>query len=183
MNRRLYFFYLASILLLFSITGCSAKNGKDNLVKTTVQEFDINKYLGQWYEIGRFPHSFEKDLVGVTATYVLKEDGKIEVINQGFLKTLNGELKIAKGKAKLTDEIGKLKVSFFLFFYAEYNILELDGKEYQWALVGSSTPGYLWILSRKPEMPDELYQVILNKAKARGYDISGIYKVPQKEGQ
>jgi lipocalin len=180
MNKKINILYLLSFLLLSSVTGCSTNAGEDRLVKTTVQEFDIKRYLGAWYEIGRYQHSFEKDLVGVTATYTLKEDGKIEVNNQGFFKTLEGELKIAKGKAKLTDEIGKLKVSFFLFFYAEYNILELDGKDYQWALVGSSTPGYLWILSRKPKMPEELYQMLLEKARLRGYDVAKIYRVPQK---
>jgi len=179
MYRILNLFYLVAGLLLLNVTGCNSQNGKEKLIKTTVQTFDIKKYLGKWYEIGRFQHSFEKDLVGVTATYTLKEDGRIEVINQGFFKTLEGELKIAKGKAKLTEETGKLKVAFFLFFYAEYNILELDAEEYQWALVGSSTSRYLWILSREPKMSDELYEEILNKAKTRGYDVTKIYKVPQ----
>ncbi len=180
MNKKINIFYLLSFLLFSSFTGCSTQTGDESLVKTTVQEFDIKRYLGVWYEIGRYQHSFEKDLVGVTATYTLKEGGKIEVINQGYFKTLEGELKIAKGKAKITEEVGKLKVSFFLFFYAEYNILELDGKDYQWALVGSSTPGYLWILSRTPKMPEELYQMILERARLRGYNIAKVYKVPQK---
>jgi len=180
MYKTLNLLFPFTILLLLNVMGCNAQKGKEILVKTTVQTFDIKRYLGEWYEIGRFQHSFEKDLVGVTATYTLKEDGKIEVINQGFYKTLEGELKIAKGKAKLTEVPGKLKVSFFLFFYAEYNILELDTDEYQWALVGSSTPGYLWILSRKPKIPDELYDEILRKAQKRGYDITKVYKVPQK---
>ena len=180
MNKRTNQLYVVCIFLLLSITGCSAQNGKEDLIKTTVQTFDIKKYLGQWYEIGRFQHSFEKDLVGVTATYRLKEDGKIEVINQGYFKTLDGELKIAKGKAKLTDVKGKLKVAFFLFFYAEYNILELDVETYQWALVGSSTSKYLWILSREPKMSDELYDEILKKAQKRGYDVTKVYRVPQK---
>jgi lipocalin len=149
--------------------------------KTTVKEFNVQKYLGTWYEIARYQHSFEKDLVGVTATYTLKENGKIEVLNQGFLKTLEGKLKVAKGKAKLTDQSGKLKVSFFLFFYADYNILELDQEDYQWAMIGSSTPDYFWILSRKPSIPDELYLKILQKAESRGYDLARIYKVPQRK--
>lgn len=149
--------------------------------KTTVKEFNVQKYLGTWYEIARYQHSFEKELVGVTATYTLKENGKIEVLNQGFLKTLEGKLKVAKGKAKLTDQSGKLKVSFFLFFYADYNILELDQEDYQWAMIGSSTPDYFWILSRKPSIPDELYLKILQKAESRGYDIARIYRVPQRK--
>ena len=148
--------------------------------KTTVQSLDIQRYLGTWYEIARFQHSFEKDLVGCTATYTLEGNRKIEVLNQGYYKTLEGKLKVARGKAKMTDHPGKLKVAFFLFFYAEYNVMELDQEGYQWALIGSSTPGYLWILSRKPVIPDELYQDILKKAEKRGYDVTRIFKVPQK---
>ena len=146
---------------------------------STVQKLDIQRYLGLWYEIGRFPHSFEKDMVGVTATYTLKENGSIEVLNQGCIKTLNGKHKSATGKAKLTEQPGKLKVAFFLFFYAAYNVMELDQEGYQWALIGSSSPKYLWILSRTPVISDQLYQEILQKAKDRGYDTTRIYKVPQ----
>ncbi|MEK7718748.1 MAG: lipocalin family protein [Bacteroidota bacterium] len=148
--------------------------------KTTARNLDIQRYLGTWYEIGRYQHSFEKDLVGVTATYTLRENGKIEVLNRGYYKELDGKLKVANGKAKLTNQPGKLRVSFFLFFYADYNVLELDKEGYQWALIGSSTPNYLWILARTPSISDELYLEILKKAKKRGYDLQKIYKVPQK---
>jgi lipocalin len=148
--------------------------------KATIKEFDLKRYLGKWYEIARFPHSFEKDLVGVTANYSLKDNGKIEVLNQGYKKSFNGELKKAYGKAKTTDNPGKLKVSFFLFFYSDYNILELD-PNYQWALIGSSTPDYLWILSRKPHLDDNLYHYIILKAKNRGYDTNKLMLVPQKD--
>jgi len=148
--------------------------------KKTVQELDIQRFLGTWYEIGRYRHSFEKELVGVTATYTLREDGKIGVLNQGYYKELNGKLKVANGKAKLTSLPGKLKVSFFLFFYAEYNVLELDQEGYHWALIGSSTSNYLWIMARTPFVSDELYLEILKKAEKRGYNVKKIYKVPQK---
>jgi len=148
--------------------------------KTTIKEFDLNKYLGTWYEIARFPHSFEKDLIGVTATYSLKENGRIKVLNQGYKKSFQGELKAAYGKAKATGIPGKLKVSFFLFFYADYNILELDSLNYQWALIGSSTPNYLWILSRTPHIDKILYNDLTVRAKARGYDVSKLILVPQR---
>ena len=148
--------------------------------KKTVQELDIQRFLGTWYEIGRYQHSFEKELVGVTATYTLREDGKIGVLNQGYYKELNGKVKVANGKAKLTSQPGKLKVSFFLFFYADYNVLELDQEGYQWALIGSSTPSYLWIMSRTPSISDELYLEIQKKAEKRGYNVEKIYRVPQK---
>jgi lipocalin len=148
--------------------------------KTTNKEFELDKYLGTWYEIARFPHSFEKDLVGVTATYSLGKNGRINVLNQGYKKSFHGEQKSAYGKAKVTNITGKLKVSFFLFFYAEYNILELDSLNYHWALIGSSTPDYLWILSRSPHMEKGLYDELRRKAQERGYVISKLLLVPQK---
>lgn len=180
MKRNMKILVLISAILIFGFSECKTQNNKDMIDKTTVQSLDIQRFLGTWYEIARFQHSFEKDLVGCTATYTLKGNGKIEVLNQGYYKTLDGKLKVARGKAKMTDQPGKLKVAFFLFFYAEYNVMELDLEGYQWALIGSSTPGYLWILSRKPVIPDELYQKILKKAEKRGYDVTRIFKVPQK---
>jgi len=150
--------------------------------KTTVKTLDLKRYLGTWYEIARFPHSFEKNLVGVTATYSLREDGKIRVLNQGYKNTLDGELSKAEGKAKITDPLkpANLKVSFFWIFYAEYNVLELD-ENYQYALIGSSSDKYLWILSRNPQMAPEVYEMLLEKARKRGYNLAKLEKVAQKE--
>jgi lipocalin len=152
------------------------------LDKTTVKSLDLNRYLGTWYEIARFPHSFEKNLVGVTATYSLREDGKIKVLNQGYKNTLDGELSKAEGKAKIPDPLkpANLKVSFFWIFYAEYNVLELD-ENYQYAMIGSSSAKYFWILSRTPQMDDTTYEMLLEKAQKRGYDLSKLEKVPQKK--
>jgi lipocalin len=148
--------------------------------KTTIAEFDLNRYLGKWYEIARFPHSFEKDLIGVTATYTLLDNGRIEVLNQGYKKSFDGEFKKILGKAKTTEVRGKLRVSFFLFFYSDYNILELD-PGYQWVLIGSSTPDYLWILSRSPHMDKDLFNSIVEKARKRGYKTEKLIWVLQKE--
>lgn len=142
--------------------------------------FELNKYLGTWYEIARFDHSFERGLQGVTATYSLRKDGKIEVLNQGYKNSLKGKLSKAVGKAKLsTPETPRnLLVSFFWIFYAPYNILELD-PNYQYALVGSSSSNYLWILSRTPEMSESTYLMLLDKAKGRGYDVTKLILVQQ----
>lgn len=147
----------------------------------TVNQLDLARYLGKWYEIARFPHSFEKDLVGVTATYSFGKKGRIEVLNQGYLRTLDGKLKKARGKAKQPDpeQPGRLKVAFFLFFYADYLVLELDTVNYQWAMIGSSSPDYFWILSREPRMDNEIYQDLLERAGKRGYDLSRLEKVQQ----
>jgi lipocalin len=171
---------LRFFLILFVALAFSCKSNSQMPDQTTVKQLDLNRYLGTWYEIARFPHSFEKDLVGVTATYSLREDGKIRVINQGYKKTLDGELSVAEGKAKISDpsEPGKLKVSFFWIFYADYNVLELD-ENYQYVMIGSSSPKYFWILSRTPQMNSEIYEVLLEKARNRGYNLEKLYKVPQ----
>jgi apolipoprotein D and lipocalin family protein len=149
--------------------------------QTTVKELDLNRYLGTWYEIARFPHSFEKNLVGVTATYSLKEDGMIKVLNEGFKNTLDGERSKAIGKAKIPNKLepGKLKVSFFWIFYADYYVLELDAENYQYVMIGSSSDKYFWILSRTPQMDPQIYNMLLDKACKRGYNLKKLYKVPQ----
>jgi apolipoprotein D and lipocalin family protein len=165
---------------LFSLS-CSNSNSQ-MLDKTTVKSLDLNRYLGTWYEIARFPHSFEKNLVGVTATYSLREDGKIRVLNQGYKNTLDGELSKAEGKAKIPDPMkpANLKVSFFWIFYAEYNVLELD-ENYQYAMIGSSSDKYFWILCRTPQMDQTTYEMLLEKARKRGYNLAKLEKVAQKE--
>lgn len=172
---------LLLLLSLFFTFSCTNTNSQ-MLDKTTVKELDLNRYLGTWYEIARFPHSFEKNMVGVTATYSLRDDGKIRVLNQGYKNTLNGELSVAEGKAKIPDpsEPGKLKVSFFWIFYGDYNVLELD-ENYQYVMIGSSSDKYFWILSRTPQMSPETYEMLLEKARKRGYNLDKLVKVPQKE--
>jgi len=147
----------------------------------TVKNVDLERYMGTWYEIGRFLHSFEKDLVGVTATYKLKKNGKVEVLNQGYKNSLDGKLKRAKGFAKVPNpnEPGRLKVYFFWPFGGDYLILDLD-EEYRWALIGSYSLNYLWILSRTPQMPEEEYNRLVEKARSLGYNVSRIERVEQR---
>lgn len=174
-------FRLLMLLSVFFIINCTKTNSQ-MLDKSTVKELDLNRYLGTWYEIARFPHSFEKNLVGVTATYSLREDGKIRVLNQGYKNTLNGNRSSAEGKAKIPDPLkpANLKVSFFWIFYAEYNVLELD-ENYQYAMIGSSSDKYFWILSRTPQMEPATYKMLLDKARKRGYNLEKLEKVLQKE--
>jgi apolipoprotein D and lipocalin family protein len=149
---------------------------------TPVTGFELERYLGTWYEIARFPHRFEKNLVGVTATYSLKKNGKVKVQNAGYKNSLDGKFKTATGKAKFAGDpnTGHLKVSFFLFFYADYFIIELDKEDYQWAVIGSSSPDYFWILSRNPQMDDSLFQELCDRAIQKGYDLSPLQMVPHK---
>jgi len=148
--------------------------------KTVVKDLDIERYLGTWYEIARYDHRFERGLVGTTANYSFREDGMIRVVNKGFKGSLDGERSEAVGKAKIPDPDvpSKLKVSFFWFFYGDYFVLELD-EDYQWAVIGSSSDNYLWILSRVPQMEDSLYDDLLNRLTTRGYDVDKLIKVEQ----
>ena len=173
------FFVMFCVLFVCNCT----KTDSQMIDQTTVKKLDLSRYLGTWYEIARFPHSFEKNLVGVTATYTLKDDGRIEVLNQGYKNVLNGEQSKAVGKAKVPNKLepGKLKVSFFWIFYADYFVLELDEQNYQYAMIGSSSDKYLWILSRTPQMDPSVYDMLLDKARKRGYNLSKLYIVPQVE--
>lgn len=172
---------LLSVIISGLFTGCSGQ--KQMIDNSVVKELDLQKYLGTWYEIARYDHRFERDLVGVTANYSMRPDGKIKVVNSGYKNTLDGEYSEAIGKAKIPDpenEPAKLKVSFFWIFYGDYHVLELD-KDYQWAVIGSSTDKYLWILSRTPQMAPEIYTDLLKRIADRGYDTSALIKVKQKE--
>ncbi len=105
-------------LIIINITNCQIVKNEKEMDKSTVKKFDLKKYMGQWYEIARLPNSFEKGLVGVTATYSIHANDRITVVNKGFKGKLDGKLKTANGKAKIPDinDPGKLKVSFFCFF-------------------------------------------------------------------
>lgn len=134
-----------------SLVGCTGiPSGTE-----PVTGFELDRYLGQWYEIARLDHSFERGLNCVTATYSLRDDDGVRVINRGY----NIEEQAwdeAEGRAYFIEDetVGRLKVSFFGPFFGGYNILALDD-DYQWALVAGPNRDYLWILSRTPQMaPD-----------------------------
>jgi apolipoprotein D and lipocalin family protein len=178
MKRKVYFI-LTIVILIAMMSSCNPAKTQSNTMKT-VDNVDIERYMGTWYEIARFPHSFEKGLVGVTATYSLKKNGKVQVINQGYKDSLSGKLKRAKGFAKVPDPKipGRLMVYFFWPFGGEYLILDLD-ENYQYALIGSSSKKYLWILCRSPKMDELTYNSLVNKAESLGFKTSLLYRVPQ----
>ena len=149
---------------------------------TTVSSLDLNRYMGLWYEIARYENRFEHGLVDVTATYTLRPDGTIRVENRGCKRNSPYDIcKTANGHAKIPDSAqpGKLKVSFFLNFYSDYYILELDEENYNYALVGSSTDKYLWILSRTPQLPEEIKKKLVTAAERRGYDTNRLQWIEQ----
>ncbi|MDE6300808.1 MAG: lipocalin family protein [Muribaculaceae bacterium] len=158
-------------VLLCLLTGCS-KLTVDNSV---VNDFDLDRFLGGWYEIARFDHRFERGMEQTKANYTLREDGKVDVLNTGLK---NGKPTEAKGVAKLTDTPGLLRVSFWGPFYSDYRILLLD-PDYQYALIGSGTDDYLWILSRTPRISPEIKDKLLAEARKRGYDPANLIWVKQ----
>jgi apolipoprotein D and lipocalin family protein len=153
-------------LLAFLLTSCTG------LPKglTPVAEFDINRYLGTWYEIARLEQSFEKGLDNISARYTLAPDGGVEVMNRGR-NPETGEWKQADGKAYFIDQptVGRLKVSFFRPFYGSYNIIALDRENYRYAMVTGQNRSYLWILSRTKTMPKETLDALIDKARRMGF--------------
>lgn len=164
MNKHLPIIFLI-VLFSFFIGGCSSKNP----LLQTVNKVDIQKYTGTWYEIARFEHFFEKGCKNVTATYEIKDDGDIKVINR-CTKIDTNEKKEATGVAYATDETNsKLKVSFFRPFYGDYYILDL-ASDYSYALVGNPNRELLWILSRTKTLDENIKNSLLKKLPALGFD-------------
>lgn len=148
-----------------------------------VPTLDPQRYIGRWYEIARFQHVFEKSIVGATAEYALRPDGKISVLNSGFKNSLNGKFTEAKAVAWIPDpsKPSALKVQFFWPFAADYLVFGLDQENYQWAVVGSNNRKYLWFLSRTPTVDPTLLDQMKQLAVSQGYDLSELFMVPQKE--
>lgn len=172
-----------SILLAIStwcLIGCAFGPGHGGPPLQVVPYVDLGRYVGTWYEIARYPHSFQKGCVATTATYTLRSDGDIDVLNQCRLATLDGEMSSAAGKAKVTDRAtnAKLKVTFFWPFYGDYWIIDLD-EAYTFAVVGHPSRDYLWVLSRSPHMDDEVYRGILQRLEKQSYDTGRLMKTAQ----
>jgi apolipoprotein D and lipocalin family protein len=161
-------------ILLVAVVGfavCVARrSGASQLPPLrTVPHVDLASYAGLWYEIARYPNRFQRGCLDSRATYTLRQDGKVEVVNS-CRDEHDGELRQAKGKAWPVDESNaRLKVSFFWPFRGDYWIIEL-GKAYEYAVVGTPDRKYLWVLSRSPQMDDGLYEAIMERAKAQGFD-------------
>ena len=135
-----------------------------------IHNFQLDRYLGTWYEIARLDHSFERGLSNVTAQYSLLPNGQVRVLNRGYSEQKK-TWKQAEGKAAFvqTPNIGHLKVSFFGPFYSSYVITDLD-ESYQYALISGYSHAYLWILSRQPQIPDTVKNRLIAKAQSLGFD-------------
>lgn len=166
---------LAVIVLLFLMTGCT---GVPKGIEP-VTGFDQRRYLGTWYEIARLDHSFEEGLSQVTAEYSLNNDGSIKVINRGY-NAEAGEWKEAEGRAVFVgdSDVGHLKVSFFGPFYASYVVFELDD-QYTTAYITGYDRDYLWLMSRTPEVSDEVLDAFKERAEAEGFELGELIVVEQ----
>ena len=153
--------------------GCVSGPKVDN---APVAALDLSRYLGEWYEIARFDHSFERGVEQAKANYTQNADGTIKVVNSGIK---DGKPKTAIGKGKKTDTPGLLRVSFFGPFYADYRVMMID-EGYTYALVGSGSADYLWMLSRTRVLPDATKSELLSDAKRRGYDTDKLIWVKQE---
>ena len=169
--------FLTAALALVA-TGCtSLPDGID-----PVGGFELDRYLGKWYEIARLDHSFERGLDKVTAEYSIREDGGVKVVNRGY-SSKEAKWDEAEGKAyfvRNSDE-GYLKVSFFGPFYGSYVIFELDKDNYSYAMVCGPSRSYLWFLSRTPTVSDELARRFVEKAGELGFDTSELIMVDQTQ--
>ena len=153
--------------MLWVLYGCT---GLPEAV-TPVDDFDVNRYLGKWYEIARLDHSFERGLSNVTAEYSLRDDGGLNVINRGY-SSKTGEWKQAEGKAFFVDQPdkGHLKVSFFGPFYGSYVVFELDKADYEYAYVAGYNKSYLWLLARSPDVDSVLIERFVETARELEFD-------------
>lgn len=147
---------------------------------TPIAGFELNRYLGVWYEIARLDHSFERGLSNVTARYSPREDGGIRVLNRGY-DDRAGTWKEAEGRAYFIGEptVGSLKVSFFGPFYGGYHLVALDQADYSWAMVSGPSRDYLWILARTRSLPPAVRDELLEQAKALGFATERLIWVEQ----
>ena len=164
--KKLIYALLLSVTLV--LTGCSDKKPEK---VTAVKNFKLNEYLGTWYEIVRLEHRFEKGMEAISATYSMREDGGVKVLNKGY-KTEEKEWSEAEGKAyfvESTDE-GFLKVSFFGPFYGSYIVMDTDYETY--TMISGPDLSYFWILSRTPTLDQKILDRLLAQAKEAGFDTS-----------
>ncbi|MEP6388434.1 MAG: lipocalin family protein [Halioglobus sp.] len=166
---------LLTVVVLVLLAGCT---GMPEGV-SPVGQFELPRYLGNWYEVARLDHSFERGLVDVSANYSMRDDGGVKVINRGF-STTEQSWSEAEGKAYFVGEPDQahLKVSFFGPFYGSYVVFELD-PDYQYAFISGNTNDYLWLLSRTPQIDDTVRERFIERANALGFASDDLIWVEQ----
>ncbi|TPV94533.1 MAG: lipocalin family protein [Myxococcales bacterium FL481] len=146
----------------------------------TVESVDLSRYAGTWFEIASYPQRFQEGCTGTTATYKLRDDGEVDVINRCRQGSLDGEGDSVKGRARVVDPStnAKLEVTFFWPFWGDYWIIDL-GEDYEFAVVGHPGRDYLWILSRTPTLDESVYREIVDRLQAQGYPPERLKKTLQ----
>ncbi len=177
LTRRTLAILAATLACVYGLSACSTAPPTG---VTSVSPFDINRYVGKWYEIARLDHSFERGLSDVSATYRPLEDGSIEVINRGY-DSKGDKWKDATGRALFTGDPthGSLKVSFFGPFYGGYHVIALDQEGYSWSMVAGPDRDYLWILAREKQIPEDVRAKLLAQAKQLGFATEKLIWVDQ----
>ena len=163
--------------LLLVLAGCAVAPPRGI---TPVHGFDLNRYLGKWYEIARLDHPFERGLTNVSATYALRPDGGVQVLNRGYDPNA-GVWKTAEGRAYFIAEptVGSLKVSFFGPFYGGYHLIALDQVDYGYALISGPSRDYLWLLARTRQLPPQVVERLVQQAKRLGFATDQLIWVAQ----
>lgn len=171
---------MKNLLLIISALTLSACVTKPESVEP-VTGFELNRYLGKWYEIARLDHSFERGMSEVTAEYSLRNDGGVRVLNRGYLES-DSKWKQAEGKAYFVngESEGYLKVSFFGPFYGSYVVFGLDYEDYQYAFISGPSTKYLWLLSRTPTVDSGVIDRFIKMSKERGFDTGQLVYVRQQ---
>jgi len=170
---------LASLALLLAAAGCATSTTERLHLPPlqAVEKVELPRYLGDWYEVAAFPQSFQKGCTATTATYTLRDDGELDVLNRCRDGAPDGKERSAKGRARVVDRAtgAKLEVSFFRPFWGAYWVIDLD-PGYRWAVVGHPGRDYLWILARQPALDEETYAGILRRLAEQRYDTARLVR-------
>ena len=168
---------IVTVAAAFLVTACSSPTPPPGV--TVVENFNTQRYLGRWYEIARMDHRFERGLDHVTTTYTLRQDGGLNVVNKGY-NPARGMWQTRQGDAMFTGspQRAALKISFIGPNDGSYNIIALDNA-YRYALVCGPDRGYLWILSRTPELPEGVKKQLLDIAARQGFAVEKLIWVNQ----
>jgi len=163
-----------AMVLLAALAACT---GRPDGVEP-VRPFDVQRYKGEWFEIMRLDHSFERGLTNVTAAYTLRDDGSVGVLNRGFDRK-NCSWKEADGRAVFQgpQDMASLSVTFFWPFAGGYHVFGLDQQDYGWALVSGPSRNYLWILARQPDLSADIRNRLVAQARGLGFPVDDLILV------
>ena len=163
--------------IIFCMSLCfllSCSNSKvDNSV---VKDFDLERFMGDWYEIARFDHHFEHGMDYVKSNLMVDKNGSIVMTNYGIRE---GQMKMVRGIAKQTGTSGLLDVTMWKLIFADYRVMLLD-EDYQYTLVSSGGDKCLWLLARTPQISEEVKNILTQEAERRGYDVAKLIWIKQK---